>query len=218
MSKINLKLDQPVYTGACILSLSKMVMMDFHYNAIKKEFNNDVSLCYMDTDSLIYEFKKSCNYWEKLKKLSEKFLDTSVYKHPHPLSNIENKNNLILGFFKDEYPNSNITSAIFLRAKQYSLQTKNIGEKKISEVIKAKGVSKSKLNYNLFKCVLDCGAEFKTGKNEAEFYTNCNSIRSYNHKITVISAEKKSLSAFDNKRYIDDDGINTYAFGHYLLK
>ena len=35
-----------------------------------------------------------------------------------------------------------------------------------------------------------------------------------NHKIYTQDSNKLSLSCFDDKRHIEDDGINTLAFGH----
>jgi hypothetical protein len=37
------------------------------------------------------------------------------------------------------------------------------------------------------------------------------------HSITTISQTKIGLSARDTKRYICDDGISSFAFGHYSL-
>ena len=39
------------------------------------------------------------------------------------------------------------------------------------------------------------------------------SIKSHNHIITSCEITKCSLSCFDNKRYILDDGITTLAYG-----
>ena len=43
------------------------------------------------------------------------------------------------------------------------------------------------------------------------------SFRSYDHDIFTIDMTKTALNAFDDKRYIEDDGIHTLAYGHYLL-
>ena len=39
-------------------------------------------------------------------------------------------------------------------------------------------------------------------------------IKSFNHRMYTYESNKISLSAFDHKRYILDDGINTLAYGH----
>ena len=39
-------------------------------------------------------------------------------------------------------------------------------------------------------------------------------IKSSNHKTYTQEINKTSLSCFDDKRYIKDDGINTLAYGH----
>ena len=44
---------------------------------------------------------------------------------------------------------------------------------------------------------------------------NINSIQSDYHNLYTYSRSKIALSAFDNKRWIREDGIRTYAFGHY---
>ena len=42
-------------------------------------------------------------------------------------------------------------------------------------------------------------------------------FRSTNHIIKTLDVEKLCLSAFDNKRYLLDDGVNSLAYGHYRI-
>ena len=42
-------------------------------------------------------------------------------------------------------------------------------------------------------------------------------IRSQNHEIGSYEINKVSLSCFDDKRYIHEDGIRSYAYGHHNI-
>lgn len=78
---------------------------------------------------------------------------------------------------------------------------------------KAKGVAKSavrtKIVHQMYKDVL-----FQ----QKEILTLQKSIRSFNHELFTIEMNKRSLSPFDDKRWICDDGIHTLAFGHFSLR
>ena len=43
---------------------------------------------------------------------------------------------------------------------------------------------------------------------QVNFRTDC-------HKIYTTRTTKTSLSAFDSKRYLLEDGVQSYAYGHY---
>ena len=43
-------------------------------------------------------------------------------------------------------------------------------------------------------------------------------IRSVKHKLQSFEINKISLSCFDDKRYIHDNGTSSYAYGHYKIK
>ena len=76
--------------------------------------------------------------------------------------------------------------------------------KKVAKGIK-KSVIKKELVHELYKKVL---LESK------ELHHKMNCIRSKNHEIYTYEINKKSLSCFDDKRYILDNGIESLAYGH----
>ena len=47
---------------------------------------------------------------------------------------------------------------------------------------------------------------------------NMNLIKSKLHNVHTEQINKIVLSAFDNKRYLLNDGITSYAFNHYKIK
>ena len=58
MGKVKVKMNKPVYLGQAILDLSKTIMYEFHYDYMKRKYNeSDLKLLYMDTESLVYDIK-----------------------------------------------------------------------------------------------------------------------------------------------------------------
>ena len=92
-----------------------------------------------------------------------------------------------------------------LRAKMYSIMTDDGKEKKTGKGIK-KSVLKKEIKHPDFK---DCLMK----KQEYE-HTMVN-FHSEQHQVFTIKQTKKSLSPFDDKRYILEDGYTTRAHGHY---
>ena len=51
-------LNRQIYVGMAILDLSKILMYDFHYNYMLKQYDKEnTKLMFTDTDSLFYEIK-----------------------------------------------------------------------------------------------------------------------------------------------------------------
>ncbi len=50
-----------------------------------------------------------------------------------------------------------------------------------------------------------------------ELLSSMNLIRSHSHEIYTETVTKKSLSAFDDKRYLLDDGVSSLSYGHYYI-
>ena len=87
MGKIKVVMNKPVYLGHTwgILDLSKIVMYEFHYDYMKQKYDDDkLTLCYMDTDSLIYSIKMDNFYKDIADDVANRF-DTSGYNPDRPL-------------------------------------------------------------------------------------------------------------------------------------
>ena len=116
MGKIKVITKKSVYLGQTILDLSKIVMYEFHYDYIKPRFK-DLKLCYMDTDSLIYNIKTEDFYTDITEDMEERF-DTSGYNPDRPLPVGLNKK--VIGLMKDELGGAIMTEFVALRTKLYS--------------------------------------------------------------------------------------------------
>ena len=57
MKKANVKMNKSIYLGVPILDMSKTLMYKFWYDYLKAKYNDNVKLCYMDTDSFVVHIK-----------------------------------------------------------------------------------------------------------------------------------------------------------------
>ena len=78
MGKTKVVMNKQVYLGQAILDLSKIVMYKFHYDYMKPKYGNELTLCYMDTDSVVYDIKTE-DFYEVIAKDVETRFDTSGY-------------------------------------------------------------------------------------------------------------------------------------------
>ena len=137
MKTTSLTFDKPVYLGMCILDLSKTSMYDFHYNYIKKKYEDKAKLLFTDTDSLMYEIQTEDFYKDINGDVKDRF-DTSDYPPNHPSGILTGCNKKVLGMFKDEAGGKIIDEFVGLRSKLYSFKMFEGKESK-----KCKGIKKS---------------------------------------------------------------------------
>ena len=202
--KETLTLNKPSYIGMCILDLSKTLMYDFHYNYIKNKYGNKSKLLFTDTDSLCYEIEANDVYKDFFND-RDKF-DFSEYDKNSKYFDDFNKK--VIGKFKDETHGIPITELIGLRSKMYSYIKDNYQEHKTAKGIKKKVINND-INHQNYK---------ETLLNNQQLHHKMKTIRSQNHQISSYELNKVSLSCFDDKRYLLDDGINSHAYGPYKIK
>ena len=183
--KETLTLNRPAYVGMCILDLSKTLMYDFHYNYIKKKYNDRAKLLFTDTDSLTYEIETVDAYkdfWA-----DKDMFDNSDYPENSPCYCDTNKK--IIGKFKDEACGISITEFVGLKSKMYSYVKDNEKGGKT-----AKGIKKNVINNNIRH------EDYKrTLLNEEQMHHKMKTIRSQRHQHGSYEINKVSLSCFDDK-------------------
>ena len=201
--KETLTLNRPAYVGMCILDLSKTLMYDFHYNYIKKKYGDKAKLLFTDTDSLTYDIEANDVYQDFFND-KDKF-DNSDY---HESSRYFDKlNKKVIGKFKDEALGIPIIEFVGLRSKMYSYIKNNDQGGKTAKGIK-KNIIKKKITHENYKNVLF---------NNKQMRHTMKTIRSNNHQLGSYELNKVSLSCFDDKRYIHNNGATSYAYGHYKI-
>ena len=200
MHKTKLVLNKPVYTGMTILDNSKILMYDFFYNHLKARYGQKCELVYTDTESLILDIQTEDVY----KDIQEDswLYDTSNYPKDNLLYSDVNKK--ALGKMKDECGGDVIKEVVAVRSKMYSVR---VGKKNIR---KAKGVKKNVIEKEITH------EHYKEALFERkQFMHKMKILRSEGHEMYGMCMNKISISPFDTKRWISDDGIPTQAYGHF---
>ena len=203
MSKTKVTYNKPIYVGFTILDISKTVIYRFFYDVLKKEFGDDVSLLYTDTDSILISVKTN-NFYEHIRNNPEEY-DTSNYDIGNIHGIVPNKS--LVGRMKDEYAGTPIKNFYGSGAKAYCV---NVG----GDIIKrAKGVKKYVIN----KILTD--TDFKTVAEQSDASIFCKMIlfRSKLHDMYTMLTNKLALTSRDDKRYINADNTSTLAWGHYSI-
>ena len=80
MGKTEIKMNKLVYLGQAILDLSETLMYEFHYEYIRPKYGSKARLCYMDTDSFVYEIETKDFYRDIIKDVKERFAYKWIFK------------------------------------------------------------------------------------------------------------------------------------------
>ena len=201
MNKTKVKMNKPTYLGLSILEISKILMYEFWYDYMKPKYNDNVKLCYMDTDSFIMNIKTE-DFYKDIANDVEKRFDTSNYEVDRSLSTGKNKK--VIGLMKDELGGKIITEFVTLILKTYSYLTDDRQEDKKAKVTK-KCVIKRMIKFNDYKnCLL---------KDEVILKSKQRFI-SKNHDVYTENINKIALSNNDDKRIVSSDKITSYPYGY----
>ena len=207
MKKTKVKMNKPIYVGLSILEISKILMYEFWYDYMKAKYNDNVKLCYMDTDSFVMHIKTNDFYKDISDDVSSRF-DASNYevKRPLPIG----KNKKIIGLMKVELGGEIITEfnlKFILKKnsiKTYSYLTHN---DKIDK--KAKGTK---------KCIIKKMIKFDDYKkcllNDEVILKSQQRFMSNKHDVYTEDVNKIALSNDDDKRIVSPDKISSYPYGY----
>ena len=158
---------------------------------------------FTDTDSLTYEIEAEDVYkdfWN-----DKDMFDNSDY--PESSSYYYNVNKKIIGKFKDEACGILITEFIGFKSKMYSYVKDNEKVGRTAKGIK-KNVIKNSIRHEDYKNTLI---------NNKQMHHKMKTIRSQRHQLGSNGINKVSLSCFNDKHYIHDNGTSSYAYGHYKI-
>ena len=152
-------------------------------------------MLFTDADSFTYEIKSEDVYEEFVK--HKHLFDLS--NHPKDSKSFDPINEKVIGKMKDTTEGKINDEFVELRSKMYSL--KNIDGKE-SNTAKGVNISTESIEYK------DTLFSKKVVRHKIK------RIQSKKHKIETYEINKISLSCFDDKRFVLDDGIHRLAYFH----
>ena len=109
---------------------------------MKPKYGDDLKLCYMDTDSLVYHIKTKDFYTDIVDDVEKRFDTSGCDKEdarPLPIG----KNKKVIGLMKDELGGAIMTEFVALRPKLYSYRKLDGAEDKKCKGIKKCAVKKT---------------------------------------------------------------------------
>ena len=182
-------MNKPVYLGQAILDLSKLLMYEFHYDHMVPKYGENLKLCYIDTDSLVYHISTGDFYANIAGDVKERF-DMSMYVPDRPLPVGVNKK--IIGLMKDELGGKIMTEFATLRPKLYAYRKLDNAEDKRCKGIK-KCVVKKTISFDDYKnCLLDSESK-NTCRSQLMF-------RNAKHEIHTVRSQSGCSKQNDDKR------------------
>ena len=201
MKKTKVKMNKPIYLGLSILEISKILMYEFWYDYMKPKYDNNVKLCYMDTDSFIMDIKANDFYKDIAKDVKNRF-DTSNYEVNRPLG--MGKNKKVIRLMKEELGGKIIMEFVTFRPKTYSYVTDDGKEDNKAKGTKKCAIKKMIKFDDYKKCLLNDEVILKSQQR----------FISKKHDIYIENINKIALSNNDDKRIISSNKITSYPYGY----
>lgn len=201
MQPVSVLMSSPIIAGFSVLDISKMHMLKVWYFLLKKIYADNIHLLMTDTDSLICGIVNDENIYEVMTRYS-RYFDLSEFQGEMQ----KTTNSKRAGTMKDELAGRDeILEFVGLRAKSYSLR---LASEKSDN--KSKGIPRVVMKNTTFADYMQA-LEYPIPDelNKCKF----SAIRSLKQKMFTVQQNRTYLSSFDDKRIIDESGIETWPYG-----
>lgn len=212
--KVNL--DSAVAVGSVVLDQSKILMYDFFYNVLKREYGNSLRLIFTDTDSVCVEIIHEDLMLDlKSKGLLSTWFDVSHFPNNddyYGRNYHDPLNKKVIGKFKDEMVDKSplyITEVVALRAKMYSC-LKSDGSQKHTAKGMLGPVRMRLLHTKYLKAVMQ-DPSFSIEKDYARSFESTNNV------IHTVTVTKDTINPCDSKLFILD-ALHSRPYGHYSTR
>lgn len=212
MKKLVCAIEKPTYVGFVVLELAKLCMYEFHYDyALKRWPNGACKLLLTDTDSLVYEIQTDDVYADISAPDAVSRFDLSNYRNEFR----NDTNKLVIGKMKDEAAGQIVCEVVALRPKMYSYKTllpqATSGTHHFKESKRAKGIQRAAMEH------VEHANYLEQLREPTENYVLVRRIGQALHNVYSFEFEKRGLCAFDDKRYLLSNMIDTLAHGHWRI-
>jgi hypothetical protein len=203
--KKEILLNKPIYVGFTILEVSKLLIFGYYCNMMVKKYGSNARLLFSDTDSLCYHLFTD-DVYRDMSEYIDLLTPAATPPPDHPLYSAVNA--IVIGKMKDECNGKAPLEFVGLRAKMYSLLTYDDSmAKRTAEGIKKRYVAKH-LRHDMY---------LRTLREKTIEHAKYRLFRSRAHKTETAEYSKVALCAYDDKRFVLNDGIATFANGHVRL-
>lgn len=204
LKKSEIFFDRPIIVGFSCLEISKIFLYDHFYGFLKNLYGSKVELLYCDTDSLLVLIETP-DFYKDIKPYLKDIYDT-FNMPPDNIFGLPRVNNKVVGMWKIETADKIILRYVGLRSKCYAIEVQDD-----KPILKAKGTNKENIkNYSV-------DDYFEVLINKKDMKDEMTRIIAYGHELYTVVTTKTSLGGTDTKRFLEENGIDTTAFGNVKI-
>ena len=179
---------------------------------MRPKHGSKVKLCYMDTDSFVYEIETE-DFYRDIAKDVKKMFDTCGYSKDDKRALPTGENKKVIGLMKDELGGKIMKEFVALRAKMYAYRKIDLLTAQHEHFVacdekRCKGTK---------KCVVSEGLTFDDLFDGKTIYREKTLFDNKKHEVYAVNKYKIVLNRDDDKRVVQTNGITTLAKGYVAL-